>query len=196
MATALPDDALDTLFREARTHSSWSPAPVGDEDLRAIYDLAKMGPTSANGQPFRIVFVRSPEAKERLKSALAPGNVDKTMSAPVTAIFGYDLGFHELFPETFPVYDMRANFVGKPEMVAEHAVRNGSLQAAYFMIAARALGFDVGGMSGFNRDKVDELFFAGTAIKSNFLCNIGHGDGKALFPRLPRLAFDRTCRVG
>jgi 3-hydroxypropanoate dehydrogenase len=185
MATALPDSALDQLFREARTHSSWSPEPVGDNDLRAIYDLAQMGPTSANGQPLRTVFIRSPEAKEKLK----------TMSAPVTAIFGYDLEFHELFPETFPVYDMRANFVGKPEMVAEHAVRNGSLQAAYFMIAARALGFDVGGMSGFNREKIDELFFAGTAIKSNFLCNIGHGDGKALFPRLPRLAFDRTCRI-
>jgi 3-hydroxypropanoate dehydrogenase len=195
MADALPDFALDVLFREARTHSSWSPAAITDDDLMAIYDLAKMGPTSANGQPLRIAFVRSPEAKERLKSALAPGNVDKTMTAPVTAIFAYDLEFHELFPETFPVYDMRANFVGKPEMVAEHAVRNGTLQAAYFMIAARALGFDVGGMSGFDRARVDELFFPGGQIKSNFLCNLGHGDGKAMFPRLPRLAFDRTCRI-
>jgi 3-hydroxypropanoate dehydrogenase len=195
MANTLPDSALDTLFREARTHSSWSSTPVGDDDLRAIYDLAKMGPTSANGQPLRIVFVRSPEAKERLKSALAPGNVEKTMSAPVTAVFGYDLAFHELFPETFPVYDMRANFIGKPDLIAEHAFRNGSLQAAYFMIAARALGFDIGGMSGFDRAKVDELFFDGTAIKSNFLCNIGHGDGDKMFPRLPRLAFDRVGRI-
>jgi 3-hydroxypropanoate dehydrogenase len=195
MASPLPDSALDLMFREARTHSSWSPEPVSDDDLRAVYDFAKMGPTSANGQPVRIVFVRSPEAKERLKTALAPGNVDKTMAAPVTAIMAYDLEYHELFPETFPIRDMRAMFVGKPEMIAEHAFRNGTLQAAYFMMAARALGFDIGGMSGFDRSKVDALFFAGTAIKSNFLCNIGHGDGKAIFDRLPRLPFDRVCRI-
>ena len=195
MANALPDAVLDQLFREARTHQSWNPEPVSDEDLRRIYELAKMGPTSANGQPLRVVFVKSREAKERLKPALAPGNLDKTMAAPVTAIVAYDLDYFELFPETFPLRDMRAVFAGKSDMIAEHAFRNGTLQGAYLIMAARALGFDCGAMSGFDRAAVDEAFFAGTQIKSNFLCNIGLGDGKILFPRLPRLDFDRVCRI-
>ncbi len=195
MAEPSPEAVLDQLFRKARTHSSWDPAPVTEADLRAIYELAKMGPTSANGQPMRVVFVQSAEAKERLKPALAPGNLDKTMAAPVTAIVAYDLDYYKLFPETFPIHDMRSAFEGKPDLIAEHAFRNGTLQGGYLIMAARALGFDCGPMSGFDRAMVDELFFADTAIKSNFLCNIGHGDGKTMFPRLPRLDFDRVCRI-
>jgi 3-hydroxypropanoate dehydrogenase len=195
MTNPLPDTALDQLFREARTQNSWAPGPVSDADLAAIYDLAKMGPTSANGQPMRIAFVRSAEAKERLKPALMPGNIDKTMAAPVTAIMAYDLDFFELYPELFPPRDMRPMFAGNAAMAEEHAFRNATLQSAFFIVAARALGFDCGPMSGFNRPMVDELFFAGTQIRSNFLCNLGHGDGKNLFPRLPRLDFARACRI-
>jgi 3-hydroxypropanoate dehydrogenase len=195
MSNRLPDAALNQLFYEARTHSSWDGTPISEEDLHAIYDMAKMGPTSANGQPLRVVFVTSAEAKEKLKPALAPGNVEKTMSAPVVAILAYDLNFYENYPETFPIRDMRPMFVGKPDLIQETAFRNGTLQAAYLIIAARALGFDCGAMSGFNSAAVDAAFFAGTSVKSNFLCNIGHGDGKAMFPRLPRLDFDRVCQI-
>jgi 3-hydroxypropanoate dehydrogenase len=195
MTQRLSDDALSQIFHEARTHSSWRPDAVSEADLHAIYDLAKMGPTSANGQPMRIAFVISAEAKEKLRPALAPGNVDKTMSAPVVAILAHDLDFYEYYPETFPIRDMRSMYVGKPKMIEEAAFRNGTLQSAYFIIAARALGFDCGPMSGFDNAMVDEVFFDGTKIKSNFLCNIGHGDGKSLFPRLPRLDFDRVCTI-
>jgi len=195
MTDLLPESALDQLFRTARTHSSWSPAPVTDEGLEAIYDLAKLGPTSANGQPLRIAFVRSPEAKARLRPALSSGNLDKTMAAPVTAIMAYDLEFHELYPELFPFRDMRSIFAGQTAMIEENAFRNGTLQGAYFIMAARALGFDCGPMSGFNRALVDEIFFAGTSVRTNFLCNIGRGDGKAIFSRLPRLSFERACQI-
>jgi 3-hydroxypropanoate dehydrogenase len=154
-----------------------------------------MGPTSANCQPLRVVLVSTPDGKERLRSALAPGNVDKTMSAPVTAIFGHDLDFPDTMQEVFPHIDARSWFVGKPDLIQSTAFRNGTLQAAYFMLAARAVGLDCGPMSGFDNDKVDAEFFAGTNIRSNFLCNLGHGTDKDLFPRSPRFAFDRVCQI-
>lgn len=190
-----PDAILDLLFREARTHRSWHPNPISDDDIRAIYDLAKMGPTSGNCQPVRIAFIRSPEAKERLRPLLDTGNVGKTMTAPVTAIVAHDLEFYERFAETSPPGNARDEFVGKPALIEETAFRNGSLQGAYLIMAARSLGFDCGPMSGFDRAAVDREFFAGTQIKSNFLCNIGHGDGKSIRARKPRLAFDTTCRI-
>jgi 3-hydroxypropanoate dehydrogenase len=192
----LNDEALDLIFRKARTHSAWQPRPVDDGLLQQVYDLAKMGPTSANMCPMRIVFVKSAEAKEKLKPALDPGNVDKTMKAPVTAIIGMEIRFYEQLPKLFPHADAKAWFKDLPESVLEYtALRNSSLQGAYFMIAARALGLDCGPMSGFNNATVDEAFFAGTSIKSNFLCNLGYGDATKLYPRSPRLSFDEACKV-
>ena len=196
MIRELSDESLDLVFREARTHSAWLDEPVDDGLLRQVYDLAKMGPTSANMCPMRIVFVKSPEAKEKLKPALDPGNVDKTMKAPVTAIIGMDVRFYELLPKLFPHADARSWFKDLPENVLEYiALRNSSLQGAYFMLAARSLGLDCGPMSGFNNAKVDEAFFPGTTVKSNFLCNLGHGDAGKLHPRSPRLAFEEACKV-
>jgi 3-hydroxypropanoate dehydrogenase len=190
------DTDLDLIFRNARTHNVWFDQPVDDALLRQVYDLAKMGPTSANMSPLRIVFVRSKEAKEKLKPALAPGNVDKTMAAPVTAILGTEVHFFEFLPKLFPQTDAKAWFKDLPENVLEHmALRNSSLQGAYFMLAARSLGLDCGPMSGFDNAKVDAAFFAGTTIKSNFLCNLGHGDLSKLYPRNPRLTFDEACQV-
>ena len=190
------DAALDVLFRSARTHNAWLAKPVEDALLRQIYDLAKMGPTSANMSPMRIVFVKSPDAKEKLKPALAAGNVEKTMTAPVTAILGMDIRFYEKLPKLFPHADAKAWFKDLSENALEYAaLRNGSLQGAYFMLAARALGLDCGPMSGFDNAKVDEIFFAGTTVKSNFLCNLGHGDASKLYPRSPRLDFEEACRV-
>jgi 3-hydroxypropanoate dehydrogenase len=190
------DESLDLIFREARTHSAWLDKPVDDALLRQVYDLAKLGPTSANMCPMRVVFVRSKEAKERLKPALDAGNVDKTMVAPVTAIIGMDIHFYEMLPKLFPHADARAWFKDLPDNVLEYiALRNSSLQGAYFMLAARALGLDCGPMSGFNNAKVDAAFFAGTTVKSNFLCNLGHGDKAKLYPRNPRLSFEEACRV-
>jgi len=190
------DGTLDLIFRQARTHSVWLDKPVDDALLRQVYDLAKMGPTSANMCPMRIIFVRSKEAKEKLKPALDAGNVAKTMSAPVTAIIGMDVRFYEKLPQLFPHADAKAWFKDLPAAVLEvQALRNSSLQGAYFMLAARALGLDCGPMSGFDNAKVDALFFAGTTIKSNFLCNLGHGDATKLFPRSPRLGFEETCRI-
>jgi len=189
------DESLELIFREARTHSVWRDETVDDRLLRQVYDLAKMGPTSANMSPMRIVFVKSKEAKEKLKPALDPGNVAKSMSAPVTAIIGMDIRFYEKLPVLFPHADAKAWFKDLPENVLEYvALRNSSLQGAYFMLAARALGLDCGPMSGFDNAKVDALFFAGTTIKSNFLCNLGHGDGSKLHPRSPRLSFEEACR--
>jgi 3-hydroxypropanoate dehydrogenase len=196
MTTPLIDDALDLIFRTARTHTAWLDKPVDDALLKQVYDLAKMGPTSANMCPMRIIFVKSPEAKERLKPALHAGNVDKTMAAPVTAIIGMDVHFYEKLPQLFPHADAKAWFKDLPENVQEYiALRNGSLQGAYFMLAARALGLDCGPMSGFDNAKVDAAFFAGTTIKSNFLCNLGHGDASQLHPRSPRLTFEEACKV-
>jgi 3-hydroxypropanoate dehydrogenase len=192
----LNDEALDLIFRQARTHSMWQAKPVDDALLQQVYELAKMGPTSANMCPMRIVFVKSAEAKEKLKPTLDPGNVDKTMKAPVTAIIGMDIRFYEQLPKLFPHGDAKAWFKDLPENVLEYiALRNSSLQGAYFMIAARALGLDCGPMSGFNNAKVDETFFRGTSIKSNFLCNLGYGDATKLYPRSPRLSFDEACKV-
>jgi 3-hydroxypropanoate dehydrogenase len=191
----LAADATDLLFRKARTHRAWLDRPVPDDLLRRVYELAAEGPTSANCSPMRVLFVKSREAKERLRPALTPGNVDKTMQAPVTAIVGHDLEFHELLPRLFPTADMRANFVGKPELIAATAFRNGSLQGAYLMLAARALGLDCGAMSGFDNAKVDAAFFPDGRVKSNFLCNLGYGDASKLGPRPPRLPFDDACRI-
>ena len=196
MSKTLGDDGLDLLFRTARTHSAWQDKPVDDALLARVYDLAKIGPTSANMCPMRVVFVRSPAAKEKLKPALDPGNVAKTMSAPVTAIIAMEVRFYEQLPKLFPHADAKAWFKDLPENVLEYtALRNGSLQGAYFMLAARALGLDCGPMSGFNNALVDAAFFAGTTIKSNFLCNLGHGDASKLHPRSPRLSFDEACKV-
>jgi 3-hydroxypropanoate dehydrogenase len=193
--STLSAPALDQLFRAARTHNGWLPQPVSDDELRAIFELMKWAPTSANCSPARIVFVRSREARERLRPALSPGNVEKTMAAPVTAIIGHDLDFPETLPQLFPHADARSWFVGKPALIETTAFRNGSLQGAFFMLAARALGLDCGPMSGFDNAKVDAEFFAGTSIRSNFLCNLGHGDPAKLFARSPRLAFDDACRI-
>ncbi len=192
---SLDDHALDQIFREARTHIAWLDRPVSDQLLREAVELAKLGPTSANCLPMRIVFVRSKEAKERLRPALAPGNVDKTMAAPATTIIGYDLEFCELLPRLFPRSDMRQAFVGKPDLIKDTAFRNSSLQGAYFILALRSLGLDTGPMSGFDNAKVDAEFFSGTAVKSNFLINIGHGDPAKLFPRSPRLTFEEIARI-
>ena len=193
--TTLDAAAADLLFREARTHSYWTDRPVAEETLIAAYDLAKFGATSANCSPMRIVFVQSPEAKEKLKPALAAGNVDKTMSAPVCAIIAHDLEFYEQLPKLFPHTDARAWFVGNDALIETTAFRNGSLQAAYFMIAARAQGLDCGPMSGFDKAKVDDLFFPGATWRSNFLCNLGYGDASKLHARSPRMPFEDACRI-
>jgi 3-hydroxypropanoate dehydrogenase len=196
MSNALSSEDLDLIFRAGRTHNVWLDKPVEDALLERVYDLAKMGPTSANMCPMRIIFVKSPEAKERLKPALDAGNADKTMKAPVTAIIAMDIHFYEKLPELFPHADAKAWFKDLPENVLETvALRNSSLQGAYFMLAARALGLDCGPMSGFNNAKVDEAFFAGTTVKSNFLCNLGYGDASKLFPRSPRLSFEEACKL-
>ena len=196
MSKVLSNEALDVIFRQARTHNVWLDRPVEDSLLRQVYDLAKIGPTSANMCPMRIIFVKSREAKERLKPALDAGNVDKTMKAPVTAIIGMDIHFYEKLPQLFPHADAKSWFKDLPDGVLEYiALRNGSLQGAYFMLAARALGLDCGPMSGFNNAKVDEAFFAGTTVKSNFLCNLGYGDASKLHPRSPRLSFEEACQL-
>jgi 3-hydroxypropanoate dehydrogenase len=190
------DDGLDLIFRKARTHTHWLDKPVDDALLRQAYDLARLGPTSANMSPMRIVFAKSREAKERLRPALAAGNVDKTMAAPVTAIIGMDIHFYEQLPRLYPHADARAWFKDLPDDVLEYmALRNSSLQGGYFILAARALGLDCGPMSGFDNAKVDAEFFAGTTVKSNFLCNLGYGDPAKLYPRSPRLDFDEACRI-
>lgn len=195
MTTPLADTALDTLFLAARTHNRFTDRPVADDVLRRAWDLARMGPTAANCQPARVVFVRGAEAKARLKPALAPGNADKTMAAPVTAIVASDLEFYEKLPKVFPHVDARAWYVGNDALIRETAFRNSSLQGAYLILALRALGLDCGPMSGFDAAAVDAAFFAGTKLTANFLINIGYGDAGALHPRNPRLDFDEACRI-
>jgi 3-hydroxypropanoate dehydrogenase len=185
----LDNAALDQLFREARTHNGWRPIDVPDAVLEEAVELAKMGPTSANVSPLRIVFVRSPEGKLRLKGTLAPGNVDKTMAAPITAILGHDTKFYDLLPRLFPHADAKAWFVGNAAFANDTAYKNGTLQVAYFILALRAVGLDTGPMSGFDNASVDKEFFPGGQIKSNVLVNIGYGDSAKLFPRSPRLQF-------
>ncbi len=195
MSEILSDSGLDLLFRQARTHSHWRDGEVSNILLQAVYDLAKMPPTSANSSPMRLIFLRSRQAKERLRSALMAGNLAKTMAAPVTAIVGYDTGFYELLPRLFPHENARAWFEGDPALIEETAFRNGTLQGAYFILAARALGLDCGPMSGFDRDKVDREFFPDGRIKSNFLCNLAYGDAGKLHPRSPRLEFEDACQI-
>jgi 3-hydroxypropanoate dehydrogenase len=198
MSQPLDEKALNAIFLEARTHSAWLPKPVDDELLRRIYDVAKWGPTSANSNPMRLVFVKSHQARERLKPALSPGNVDKTMAAPVTAIVASDEKFHEWLPKLFPHnLDLGKMFTvpGKEEFTRTHAFRNATLQGAYLIIAARAFGLDAGPMSGFDNAKVDAEFLAESGWKSNFLLNLGYGDPSRLMPRNPRLSFDEACRI-
>ena len=195
-AMRLNDEALDVVFRKARTFSYWLDREVAVETLQELYELMKWGPTSANSSPARIVFVRTPEAKQRLAPALAPLNLEKTMSAPVTAIVAHDLQFYEKLPALFPnAPGMKDMFVKSAEMAEATAKRNGSLQGAYLMVAARAVGLDCGPMSGFDNAKLDAEFFPGTHVRSNFLCNLGYGDAAKLHPRNPRLAFEEACTV-
>ena len=210
MGEVVNDQALDTLFREARSYSRWLPRPVTEETLRDLYELLKWGPTSANASPARFAFLRSKDAKERLRPALAPLNVEKTMTAPVTVIVAYDMKFYEHLPKLFPHNPgMATLFETSPDLIEATAKRNSSLQGAYMIMAARALGLDCGPMSGFDHTKVDEEFFAAGRpcfgcdqeffpeghIKSNFLCNLGYGDPATLYPRLPRLPFNEACSL-
>jgi 3-hydroxypropanoate dehydrogenase len=192
----LSQKALDLLFLEARTRNGWRRKKVPPELLEDIWNIARMGPTSANCQPLRVVFVTSKEAKNKLAPALSAGNREKTMEAPVTAIFAYDLAFYDLLPRLFP-HEQRARswFAGKEPLIQETAFRNGTLQAAYFMLAARARGLDCGPMSGFNQEKVNEAFFSEGTHKVNFICNLGYGTDANLFPRSPRLTFNEAARV-
>ena len=191
----LDDRSLDIIFREAHTHSNWLDKPVSDALLHQIYELMKWAPTSANSCPGRFVFVRSAEAKQRLLPLMAPGNVEKTRTAPVTAIVGYDMEFYEKLPKLYPPADARSWFAGNQPLIDTTAFRNGSLQGAYLLIAARSLGLDAGPMSGFDNEKVDKEFFAGTKIKSNFVINLGYGDSSKLYPRSPRLPFDEAAQI-
>ncbi|MGA3128185.1 MAG: malonic semialdehyde reductase [Candidatus Korobacteraceae bacterium] len=191
----ISDSALNQLFREARTHTVWLPKAVPLQVLREVYELARMGPTSANGSPGRFVFLTTEEGKNRLLPALAPGNVEKARSAPVTAVIAWDTEFFELLPRLFPQAKMRDNFVGNQALIEETGLRNASLQGAYFILAARALGLDCGPMSGFNAAKVNAEFFGDGKWKVNFLCNLGYGDHSKLYPRNPRLDFEEACLV-
>jgi 3-hydroxypropanoate dehydrogenase len=196
MPSRQADDAgLDLIFRAARTRNGWQDKPVPEAMFRAVYDLAKWGPTSANSSPGRFVFVRSVEAKERLRPHLMETNVDKTMRAPCCVIVAYDARFYDLLPKLFPSRDFRSGFAANATLSEETAFRNGTLQGAYFLIAARALGLDCGPMSGFNRKTLDAEFFPDGRWRSNFLCNIGYGSDENLFPRNPRLDFDEACLV-
>jgi 3-hydroxypropanoate dehydrogenase len=210
MGQTIDDAALNTLFREARTYSKWQSRPVSHETLHQLYDVLKWAPTSANAEPARFAFLRSKESKERLRPALAPLNVEKTMAAPVTVIVAYDLTFYTLLSKLFPQkLGMAKLFEDNPEMVESTAKRNSSLQGAYMIMAARALGLDCGPMSGFDHAKVDEEFFSAGKpcfgcdqeffpeghVKTNFLCNLGYGDPASLHPRLPRLAFNEACSL-
>jgi len=210
MNRSLGDEVLDQLFRDARTYNVWLDKPITDDTLRVLYDLMKWGATSANSCPARFVFLRTQRAKERLRPSLAPSNVEKTMSGPVTVIIAYDLLFYEKLPKLFPhAPGMRDYFAQNPQLIEATAIRNSSLQGAYLMLAARSLGLDCGPMSGFDNAKVDVEFFAAGKecegceqeffpaghVRSNFLCNLGYGDRSKLYPRNPRLAFNEACSL-
>ncbi len=192
---SLSDPEIDLILRKARSHYAWQDKPVPRDVLDALYEITAAGATSMNSCPARFIFVMSPEAKERLAKSLKDKNIDKMMSAPATVIIAHDVEFWRELPFLFPHEDRRPHFEGKPEHSETTAFRNGSLQGAYFMIAARALGLDVGAMSGFSNEIVDKEFFAGTTLKSNFLVNFGYADETALFQKLPRLPFDRACKI-
>jgi 3-hydroxypropanoate dehydrogenase len=209
MSQPVSNECLDTIFRNARTYNGWLPKPVTDDQVRNLYDLLKFAPTSANGSPGRFLFLRSKEAKERLRPALSPGNVDKTMSAPVTVIIAYDLRFYEKMDKLFPHSAAMKNvFATNPELAEITAKRNGTLQGGYLILAARSVGLDCGPMSGFDNAKLDAEFFppnpadasvcqehASGCTKSNFLCNLGYGDPKSIYPRSPRLDFEEACKI-
>lgn len=195
MSEAISPAACAALFTEARTHNGWLARPVSDAQLRELYALLKMGPTSANCSPARFVFVRTPEGKAKLRPALSSGNVAKTLQAPVTAIVAWDRAFYDRLPELFPHGDARSWFTSSPQLAEETAFRNSALQAAYLIFACRALGLDTGPMSGFDREQVDAAFFADGGWKSNLLINIGYGDPGKLYARLPRLSFDEVCQL-
>jgi 3-hydroxypropanoate dehydrogenase len=185
----------EQLFTDARTQNGYLADPVPDATLRALYDLLKWGPTSANSSPARFVFVRGAQAKERLVECMNPGNVQKVHEAPVSVVIGMDMAFYDKLPQLFPHTDARPWFAGKPELIESTAFRNSSLQGAYLILAARALGLDCGPMSGFDGPKMDEAFWAGTAVRTNFVCTLGRGNPAKLMPRSPRLAFDEACRL-
>ncbi|WP_345814763.1 malonic semialdehyde reductase [Paraburkholderia sp. PREW-6R] len=191
----LSDQALAQLFHDARTHNGWLPKPVDDAVLEQLTTLTLLGPTSANSSPARFVFIKSPEAREKLRPALSAGNLDKTMAAPVTVIVGMDMAFYEHLPKLFPHADARSWFAGNDRAIADTAFRNSTLQGGYLILAARALGLDTGPMSGFDAAKIDEAFFAGTTVKTNFLVNLGYGDATKLFERSPRFSFDEAARI-
>lgn len=192
----LDDHTMDQIFREARTHGHWKPDDLSDVTLKALFDLLKMAPTSANASPARFVFVKSQEAKEKLKPHMDAGNVDKTMSAPVTVIIGMDMKFFDHMDKLFPhAPDARNWFAGNDEVIKATAFRNSSLQGAYLILAARSLGLDCGPMSGFNAKGVKDAFFPGDSVEVNFLCNLGYGDDSKLFPRSPRFGFDEACKI-
>ena len=195
MTQRLDAAALQALFFDARTHNTWQPREVPDALLRELVETMKWGPTSVNCSPARIVYVKSAEAKAKLKPHLMAGNVEKTMAAPATAIIGTDFDFYHHLPKLFPAADAKAWFVGKDEFIRTSAIRNGTLQGGYFILAARALGLDCGPMSGFDNAGVDAAFFTGTSVKSNFLCNLGYGDPAGLHPRGPRFAFDEIAKI-
>jgi len=191
----LDDDSLGLILTACRSHYAWTDRPVTDDDIRRLYEAFKYGPTSANGQHARFLFARTDEAKAKLADCVHPGNIEKLKAAPVTAIIAFDVEFWRHLPRMHPHKDMSPIFAADPPKAETAAFRNGSLQGAYLMIAARALGFDVGAMSGFSNEKVDEAFLAGTTFKSNFLCNIGYADETALFQRLPRFDFEEVCQL-
>ncbi len=191
----LDDQALATLFTEARTRYGWADTPVGEDDLRALYDLVKMGPTSANCSPARFLFATSADARAKLAALASGSNGPKILAAPVTAIIGFDTKFYDKLPELFPHANARSWFTGSEKLARDTAFRNSSLQGGYFIMAARALGWDCGPMSGFDKDGVDAAFWAGTDVETNFICSIGKGTDEGLFPRSPRLAFEDACRI-
>jgi 3-hydroxypropanoate dehydrogenase len=195
MAGVLTEPALEQLFTEARTHYDWHSEPLPETLLRQLYELLKFGPTSANGSPGRFLFCTSAESRERLAACVSAQNADKVRQAPVTVIIGMDLAWLDRLPELFPHADARSWFAGNPELIKATAFRNSSLQGAWLIMAARALGLDTGPMSGFDSAAVDAAFWAGTTVETNFICSIGHGTGQKLFERLPRLAFEDACRI-
>ena len=195
MSAPLDDDALDTLFLAARSYNGWLDTPVSDAELERIWDLARMGPTSANCLPARIVWVKSEAAKASLAACVSPGNRAKVLAAPVTAVIGMDMAFYELLPELFPHDDARSWFADNDALIEATAFRNSSLQGAYLMLAARAIGLDCGPMSGFDVDQVTAAFFPDSTVRANFICSVGHGDPASIYPRSPRPAFDRFNRI-
>lgn len=191
----LNDTALDTLFYAAHTHNGWQDREVTNAQLEHLFDLLKWGPTAANGSPARLVFVKSPEAREKLAACVSAGNAAKVAQAPVTVIIGMDMEFHEKLPQLSPAVDARAWFAGNEALIESTAFRNSSLQGGYLIMAARAIGLDCGPMSGFDEAKVNQTFFAGTSVKANFICSIGYGEPAKVRPRAPRLSFDEACKI-